>query len=1034
MNRVHKTVWSQSLGQWVVASEMAKSHGKSQTQQLKAGGAKKSVDFSEAAVKCLGSLAVGAGLALGISPVWAATCTTTAAGILQCQQSTAGEELNYNETGLTAPIYVLGTLVGGEAPVSLVVNDSTITGGTSGHGVTAQGKGASLIFNGTNSITLNTANDTAALVMGSSGGPGDASITVNGQLDINIDHAGVTNSDGLETHGENTSIIHHGEGTITTNGGNAIYTTATNRAEVVIDGSAVNLIVSGDSNNGIRASGQEVVVDIANTSMTTSGNGGNGIYATTTAGSIEITSTDSAITTTGDSAFAIQAQITNAGAASGGITINQTGGTFNTSGTFGHGIHASTNAASGDINVNMTDTVMNLKNYNSDGIYIQNTNAGVSDVNVNVTTNGGAINLIDPNVAATAGSNFGIVVQQSGTAAGDITIHNNGTQITTGLAANGSASNSSAIRAEFLGNAAASGNIEIVNSGTLSTQGASAYGIHGVTAGTGSIDITNTGDITTMGSTAYAVFAQVNHAGAASGGITINQVGGTIKTSGTYAHGLGAGTNAVSGDIHMNMTDTVMTLGNGAGIAAENSAPGASDVNVNITTNGGVINLIDPNIAATSGLNYGIIALQSGVAAGDITIHNNGTQITSGLAANGAAPNASAIYATYANAAATGNIEIVNSGALSTQGANAYGIYGVTAGTGNIDIINTGAITTQDAKGIFVQANTGDATVTASGDITTGQATATSYSSHGIDAGSNSGNSTVNYDSGTIKVTSTNAIGIAAWDRGSTNSSVQAYINLGSGAVIDATEGVVGLQIRSNGTGEINIASGAQVHGGRLGGVQLTGTGTGIGSYTLNNAGEIDAMSDQAILSSAPAGSTLSITNDGTITGYITGGAEDTTFTNNSSNSWNLRNFADTDADGVRDTKAVAVSDFGAGNDTYINTATGTLRLATVSGETTTVTTGEYVPVGALSSSNAGIVHGQLLNLNSFENAGTIDLSANGLAGDVLVITGGTTPGSYGSGQYISNGGNLRIDNQLSGAAQSHTSKYDSSGYALSAE
>lgn len=113
MNRVHKTVWSQSLGQWVVASEMAKSHGKSQTQQPKAGGAKKSVDFSEAAVKCLGSLAVGVGLALGISPVWAATCTTTAAGILQCQQSTAGEELNYNETGLTAPIYVLGTLVGG---------------------------------------------------------------------------------------------------------------------------------------------------------------------------------------------------------------------------------------------------------------------------------------------------------------------------------------------------------------------------------------------------------------------------------------------------------------------------------------------------------------------------------------------------------------------------------------------------------------------------------------------------------------------------------------------------------------------------------------------------------------------------------------------------------------------------------------------------------------------------------------------------------------------------------------------------------
>ena len=1244
MNKVHKTVWNQTLGQWVVASELVKGQSKSKT--LKVTATIKEKESAHGTFKYLGGLVVGAGLALSLAPAFAATCTTSG-GIRYCEQSTANEVLNYDETGLTVPIYVQGTsILGGEAQATLTLNDSSITGAASGHGILVRGEGASLVLNGTNSVTLNnTANDTAILVMGNYGSGGDASIVVNDRLDINVNHAGMTTADGLETHGVNSSIIHHGQGRIETNGGNAIWADASNRAEVIIDGSSVDLVVSGDSNNGIKVSSQEAVVDISNTSITTSGTSANGIFARGNNGEVNVNVNNSTIEAAGYDAAGIRAEQAS-GATTGDIIVTTgTNSTIISDGVQAEGIHAYMGsesyggvASSGNVIVNAGGRITTHGNTLAEGIYgaithsqatgnvditlggtIQTTGTGgsgnrgilarqygsgdvivrhlgdniqtagnnaygievgtggtgtdggvsasVGDVGVlvagsintfgvkahgvfvNVQNNANAIEVVNSGYITVRGNDTsGIRVNSTGSgdilvrheagasitsegtntadsdtertdaiyvvksagatgaitviANGDITtdganratgvhaahlgdgdvfvggsgnitttatnnagtsVYSHGMVALTSAGANGNATVSyetgtvttggdNAV-ALYAASSGASGNALVENNaGTLTTSGTGSHGMyvsntttaggtasatnldgtitttgtgaHGIyaTSAQGKITVSNTDSaITTSGQSAHAVYARINNAGIASDDMLIEQTGGTFETAGYDSHGIFALTNAASGDIDVTMTDTVMTLknGNSDGIDIQSQYTGASNVNINVTTNGGEINLVDPAVAATAGANYGIVVLQRyGASSGNITITNNGTNISTGLAADGTSTNSTAIHAAFSdNAASSGNIEIFNSGTLSTQGTNANGIYGGSVGTGDITITNTGDITAADGRGIYAAANTGDVLVTASGNITTGQATATTHN-HGIDAGSNSGKTEVEFSNGTIKVVGTNtgggnAIGIAAWDRGSTNSSVQAYINLGAGAVIDATEGVLGLQIRSNGTGQIDIASGAQVHGGLLGGVQLTGTGTGIGTYTLNNAGEIDAMSDLAVLSSAPAGSTLSITNDGTITGYLRGGAEDTTFTNNSSNSWNLRNFADTDGDGVRDTKAVAVSDFGAGNDTYINTATGTLRLAAVSGETTTVTTGEYIPAGALSSSNAGIVHGQLLNLNCFENAGTIDLSANGLAGDVLVITGGTTPGTDGGGLYISNGGSLIVDTHL---------------------
>ena len=190
-------------------------------------------------------------------------------------------------------------------------------------------------------------------------------------------------------------------------------------------------------------------------------------------------------------------------------------------------------------------------------------------------------------------------------------------------------------------------------------------------------------------------------------------------------------------------------------------------------------------------------------------------------------------------------------------------------------------------------------------------------------------------------------------------------------------------------------------------------TESSTGNQNIRNTGTITSLSDIAMNSTASSGSTITVVNTGTMIGRLLFGDEDTTFRNESANSVNLRNFTDTDGDGVRDTKAVAISDFGAGNDTLINSASGTIRLLSVTGEQTVDPTGQYLPSGARAVTTSGIVHGQLLQLERFENAGSIDLGDNGLAGDVLVITGGTTAGSNGGGTYVSNGGRIRLDTVL---------------------
>lgn len=157
------------------------------------------------------------------------------------------------------------------------------------------------------------------------------------------------------------------------------------------------------------------------------------------------------------------------------------------------------------------------------------------------------------------------------------------------------------------------------------------------------------------------------------------------------------------------------------------------------------------------------------------------------------------------------------------------------------------------------------------------------------------------------------------------------------------------------------------------------------------------------------------------MTGYVQLGAGDATFDNLSS--FDIRHFADTDGDGTRDTKRVAISDFGAGDDEFLNKANGAVRLAPISGAGATDPAGYYVPTTGIDSrpldasfydfNREGLLQGQLVNLEVFDNAGIIDLRGSAV-GNTLVITGNASAGGApGSGLFVSNGGQLLLNTVL---------------------
>jgi len=889
-------------------------------------------------------------------------------------------------------------------------------------------QGVSVTLGGTNAITLVSAQaGGSGLIASTETGGGGVFIGITGILNVSNYSAGwyPDVNDGLKATATNGSatVIHSGTGKIQTVGGNAITS--------FVSGNAVQ----GDAVVTLQGAGGKDTIELETAgSLTYSASKGNhGISASiedtgNTTGQVLIT-TDAKITTSGGYADAIRAQ------AQGGTVDVKNAGTLQVSGDSAIGIHALNGNGliyitnSGDITATGGDSKGIRAASDGGDIYI--TNSGDITATSQGGTGEGTGILADSrgSVIITDGTETGtvVVLDQGGNTittsnrgihatGGDVTVKSNSDIV---LQYTGSNVPSIVGIEAVAGNSAGDTYVEYDGSGgggisvSSNATNASSYmmGIFASNAGasgdpnsTGSSVVVASGDVamTQVGGshTNFIYGIEANTYG--TGDATIHYQSGSIRlelengSTVDWGHGLvvqGFGTG--SAYIQTDSGTAISTIGDnvtGMHLSGKGTVSGSSVVW------GHIDSVIDTNGASA----HGIWASADNAAMIELT--NLGAITTQGTGANGI----------YAINRGNGQSTVINSGIIEIRGDHSYGLYvEATHGTaaGSVQVANMGSLNVADGTGIYAGSNSGDVTVTNAGSIIATQGNAATLN-HGIDVQSLTGTATVVHGQGTIKVSGNassggDSTGIVAGDGNSGSADQQSYIYLGSGAVVDAGSGVGALQIRTNGYGEVSIARGAQVFGGSGYGVQTTGTGT----YVINNAGEISSVNERAIFAEGQVGSTLTVNNYGTVTGYLQSAATQVTFNNYSSESLNLRNYHDSNGDGVADTKAVSVSTFGGG--TFNNAATGTVRLLPVSGENLTDTTGEYVSAGALSTATPGIVQAQLLDLTAFNNAGTIDLTTNNQAGDVLVISGGSSAGSYGAGQYISNGGVLKLNTYL---------------------
>ena len=439
--------------------------------------------------------------------------------------------------------------------------------------------------------------------------------------------------------------------------------------------------------------------------------------------------------------------------------------------------------------------------------------------------------------------------------------------------------------------------------------------------------------------------------------ITTTDGGGTLS----QARGNGNATTVITGNLVINNNSTNSDTQDGiettvrAGTAFLDMS-GVDSATINVGAGNGIF--IDSLTQAAVG---------GGTIGGGNVVGIINSNVTVNLTNTDAVANAGIRVATTLG----GTIDLTTGATVNTFGTLAPGIY-ATSENGVINVDNSGAITTFGTN------------------------------SDGIEAVTTGGNLENLSNSGMILAEGAGSNGIHA-------TTASGIVNIGnSGTVI--SEQATGVLATATTAGTLNLTNEAAGNISGVTGVGIEGTFT---SANLDNAGSIGASTDLAVDSTTLAGQ-LAIDNSGTLTGYVQLGAATNTLTN--SGTWTLRNFADTDGDFVRDALGVAVADLGtSGNNSVTNT--GIIELVGAAGApvATLNSAGQYLPLGYAFNSMAidGPVQGQILGVSRFENAGVIDLTANPVAGDVLVISGGQTPGVDGGGVFVANGGTLQLDTVL---------------------
>ncbi|CAB3749016.1 autotransporter outer membrane beta-barrel domain-containing protein [Paraburkholderia humisilvae] len=596
----------------------------------------------------------------------------------------------------------------------------------------------------------------------------------------------------------------------------------------------------------------------------------------------------------------------------------------------------------------------------------------------------------------------GLVVTETGTSTGPVTINLTGTNsikaltslatygigvtqaigvasvsdVTVNATANINVTGLEDVRGVFVNNGVpnSAANLSIVFKGDVQIQAnTTAAGVHARSAsGAGNVSVDVSGNVTGAIQIArgglVGIFAEPNVLGG-TGNATVNYHSGTLTIT-------GPGSN---------------------GIYAFNRGSGSAD----LTTDPGTVVVVTGGPGESPG---SAISAQSweGLAADGASVV---ATVASQILHIGETGDPRAAIKAYSGQDAPITVTYTGPG-MTTEGDNGMGIF-AQSGRGTVLINSSGPITTSGATSFGIRADSGTlsrAVLPANPQQDPPDVTGGLTGPSGI-----GGTVTVNATA-PIKTSGIESHGIWA-------TSATGAVNVTATSVTTTGEFTSGIAANGAST-TVTVASGGTVMGGWQPGMSGVGPSTGlpaagvvlgssVGPAVLINNGTIGALSDR-VVSGDPQ-----IVNNGSMTGFVQLTTGVNSFVNNGT--FNLRNFADTNGDGVRDTLRVAGSDLGSGtNNAFTNNGIVALQ-PNPSGATTFDTTGQYLPLGNTANAMAvnGPVQGQILGVKTFINSGTIDLQANPVAGDVLVISGGHTPGTNGGGQFVSNGGLLRVDTVL---------------------
>ena len=850
------------------------------------------------------------------------------------------------------------------APQDLTVNLDNLrinTFGSGASGITVVNQAGSVTINGSGSNIFT--NSAGAVGVYASSIPGDASITIG---DVETGGRGSIGAFALSVYG-NASIT--ADRVLTDNDRSAAVVAISEHGNAAVDVTTVGTL--GYGSTGIQIVANEGVASVHNDGVYTNGDRSTAIQAL--GNSVDIHTTGTTYSS-GLQSYGIEAI-----GGAGGITITSDG-LVKTLGHYSSGIVAVSNGGGITINANQVVTrgryangidatsdqgaiTIAAKDVQTSGEYSSGIFASSLDGNVTVSadhaaTSGGhaygvfarsydgAVSVSAGNIS-TSGQLAAGVVAYSYLGDAHLTVGNVSTSgyTATGVFVGGGSSATASIGTVTTSGEGSTG--VIVRTGSPLGAGNSVVTIDSVTttgvgstaiddAGSGNISL-QVGSVKTVGDYSEGVVAFAEYG-------TSNITVSSVSTNGKNAAGVD--TAAVGGDQSLTIGDISTSGYESAGVRTLTAAG-----NTDITINGSVKTKGDQA--------WGILA--SSQISGDITIHNAGTVETFGKLATGIQVQS---YNGHVN---------LDGGVVTTHGDKANGInvlaYGATRSiTVTVDSVTTsgdssaGVSLAMKDGGAWAKAQGGSAGMPRAsamadadnlgislntGTVHTSGALANAIEIYGIGDVSVSAGDTISEKGSAMQVTARNLASVSIGGRTAggaldavalTGADVQVAVQKGgsiSGAgnalVIDA----VGPYVPPVGGGGFGGGGGVYFRQAAV---------TSSGTATIDNEGTIAGGSGYAVL---VKGGTVSLKNGGAITGAVQFADGDDVLTN-------AGTFV-----------ATKDSDFGAGNDLFVNTGKLVVQPGTKPGNVT------------------------LLGLETFQNAGLIDLR-NGVAGDTL-----TLPGNY---------------------------------------